>query len=345
MKSLFTGVAALALAGTAQAATTVADLAKPPADAEQITIMSTAGRHGVSYRWTTPDGVRHARESMDLRGQVFETGQRHQAGRPTGWSARVHRARRSRPRAIRPRPSRSMAGAGLEEPGGRRLGARDVRPAEYVAFGGPMEPERGDRRGALARSGPVPRPAARRPGALPKVLRRWTSGRATNRRTISLYVVTGLFNTPGPGLGGRQGPVLRRWTRGSPGSAPATRPTSRGIDKAQDDGHGRPLAGARAPARQGAGRADRLRPRARLRGRRPLRRGSHGGRGRRQDRRRRALRERPGAGRRPGDRRLGQDAGARPVGLAPALRRRLPAGRSCSRSGSPRSAIRATTTH
>ena len=64
---------ALMLAGTAMAQTPVADLAKPPPDAQQFTILSTAGRHGQSMRWTAPDGARMGRESLLLRGQVFET--------------------------------------------------------------------------------------------------------------------------------------------------------------------------------------------------------------------------------------------------------------------------------
>src|SRR5258708_25239751 len=48
------------------------DLAKPPADAQNLTIMSSAGVHGHSARWTTPDGQHMGRESLNLRGQVFE---------------------------------------------------------------------------------------------------------------------------------------------------------------------------------------------------------------------------------------------------------------------------------
>jgi imidazolonepropionase-like amidohydrolase len=49
-----------------------AQLAKPPADARHFVIQSTGGRHGESWIWTTPDGARMGRESMNLRGQVFE---------------------------------------------------------------------------------------------------------------------------------------------------------------------------------------------------------------------------------------------------------------------------------
>jgi imidazolonepropionase-like amidohydrolase len=55
------------------AQTPVADLAKPPADAEHLVISSTGGKHGDSWIWRAPDGTWLGRESMNLRGQVFET--------------------------------------------------------------------------------------------------------------------------------------------------------------------------------------------------------------------------------------------------------------------------------
>jgi imidazolonepropionase-like amidohydrolase len=50
----------------------VSGLAVPPASAQRFTIMSAAGKHGTSERWVTPDGTRMGRESMNLRGQIFE---------------------------------------------------------------------------------------------------------------------------------------------------------------------------------------------------------------------------------------------------------------------------------
>lgn len=50
----------------------VAELAKPPADARHYVIQSTGGKHGDSWIWVTADGTRMGRESMNLRGQVFE---------------------------------------------------------------------------------------------------------------------------------------------------------------------------------------------------------------------------------------------------------------------------------
>src|SRR5438477_4189014 len=60
-------------AAAAPAQTPVGDLAKPPVDAEHLIISSTGGKHGDSWIWQTPGGARMGRESMNLRGQVFET--------------------------------------------------------------------------------------------------------------------------------------------------------------------------------------------------------------------------------------------------------------------------------
>ncbi|MGI4881067.1 MAG: hypothetical protein ACRYG4_26705, partial [Janthinobacterium lividum] len=70
---------ALLLATTAAAQVPAADLAKPPAGATHYVIESTGGRHGDSWTWTT-DGMRMGRESMNLRGQVWETDYSGKAG-------------------------------------------------------------------------------------------------------------------------------------------------------------------------------------------------------------------------------------------------------------------------
>ena len=66
------------------------DLAKPPANARHFVIQSTGGKHGDSWSWVTADGTRMGRESMNLRGQVFELDSSGKAGR------RRHARRRSR---------------------------------------------------------------------------------------------------------------------------------------------------------------------------------------------------------------------------------------------------------
>ncbi len=66
------GAMLIALSSLSLAQTPTADLAKPPADAKHYIIQSTAGKHGDSWRWSTADGSRMSRESLNLRGQVFE---------------------------------------------------------------------------------------------------------------------------------------------------------------------------------------------------------------------------------------------------------------------------------
>ncbi len=45
----------------------------PPADAAHYLVVSTAGKHGDEYMWTMPDGRLAFRESILLRGLIFET--------------------------------------------------------------------------------------------------------------------------------------------------------------------------------------------------------------------------------------------------------------------------------
>ena len=76
----------LVLAGLTMAVTSAlaqvpaSELAKPPAEARHFVIQSTGGKHGDSWTWVAPDGARMGRESMNLRGQVFELDSTARAG-------------------------------------------------------------------------------------------------------------------------------------------------------------------------------------------------------------------------------------------------------------------------
>jgi len=59
----------------------VDQLAKPPANAEAFTILSTSGTNGKAFLWTAEDGSRMSRDSVLLRGQVWELDQRVVLGR------------------------------------------------------------------------------------------------------------------------------------------------------------------------------------------------------------------------------------------------------------------------
>jgi hypothetical protein len=65
---------------TALAQVPQADLLKPPANARHFVIQSTGGKHGDSWSWVAADGTRMGRESMNLRGQVFELDSSGKAG-------------------------------------------------------------------------------------------------------------------------------------------------------------------------------------------------------------------------------------------------------------------------
>jgi hypothetical protein len=56
------------------------ELAKPPANARHLVIQSTGGKHGDSWSCLAADGARMGRESLNLRGQVFELDSRGSSG-------------------------------------------------------------------------------------------------------------------------------------------------------------------------------------------------------------------------------------------------------------------------
>ena len=79
-RSVILGVVFIAMSRVAWAQVPTAELAKPPATATHYIIQSTGGKHGDSWRWSAEDGSRMGRESMNLRGQVFELDSRGKAG-------------------------------------------------------------------------------------------------------------------------------------------------------------------------------------------------------------------------------------------------------------------------
>ena len=72
IRTLLLASSLLALPPIVVAQVPAEQLAKPPANAAHYVIQSNAGKHGESWLWSTPDGTRMGRESMVLRGQVFE---------------------------------------------------------------------------------------------------------------------------------------------------------------------------------------------------------------------------------------------------------------------------------
>lgn len=129
------GVLMACLAAAAE--TPVGDLAVPPPDARHFTIVSSAGKHGESARWTTADGRTMGRESMVLRGQVFELDNTVHFG-PDGMPDAVE---------VRGFTPNGDAGEHFSVTGGQAVwkspvdagSAAYTAPAAYSAFGGPLD--------------------------------------------------------------------------------------------------------------------------------------------------------------------------------------------------------------
>ena len=114
-----------------------AELAKPPANARHYVIQSTAGKHGDSWIWVTADGTRMGRESLNLRGQVFEIDSSGKAG-TDGMAAAV---------AIRGVTPQGDAGETFAITSGKASWKSPVdagsaaysAPAFYSSLGGPID--------------------------------------------------------------------------------------------------------------------------------------------------------------------------------------------------------------
>jgi imidazolonepropionase-like amidohydrolase len=122
---------------TAAAQTPTDQLAKPPATATHYVIQSTGSKHGDSYIWLTADGTRMGRESLNLRGQVFELDSSGKAG-PDGMPGSI---------TIRGVTPSGDAAESFTVAGGKAswkspvdMGSADYKsPAFYSAQGGPIE--------------------------------------------------------------------------------------------------------------------------------------------------------------------------------------------------------------
>lgn len=186
-------VHAVAAVGAGQ--TSVPNLAKPPASALHFTILSTAGKHGESTRWTAADGVLMGRESFVLRGQVFETDSASHVGND-GLLDRVD---------IRGFTPNGDAAESFVIAGGRATwkspvdggSAAYTAPALYVAFGGPIDlaADLAERLIAAPDKSLALLPAGR---AHAELLGTAIVGAAAERRTVKVYAIMGLSNTPLP---------------------------------------------------------------------------------------------------------------------------------------------------
>jgi imidazolonepropionase-like amidohydrolase len=175
--------------------TPVQELAKPPAAAQHFTVLSTAGKHGESTRWVSAEGVRMGRESILLRGQVFELDS----------AARIGKDGMLESVTVRGFTPNGDAAESFSVSSGKAAWKSPVdassapygAAAEYVAFGGPIDLTADLIEALLAAPG---QSLALLPGghARAELLATASVGEGTQERTVTAYAITGLSNTPLP---------------------------------------------------------------------------------------------------------------------------------------------------
>jgi imidazolonepropionase-like amidohydrolase len=175
----------------------VSDLAKPPADARHYVIQSIGGKHGDSWSWVTADGTRMGRESLNLRGQVWEV----------DYSGRAGSDRMSSAVEIRGRDPRGDAAETYSIVNGTAHWKSPVdggsaayhAPAFYVPYGGPIDATAWFVEQLIASPDHT---MALLPGGqahAAKLLSLDLQGRTEgDKRTVDLWVVTGINNSPTP---------------------------------------------------------------------------------------------------------------------------------------------------
>jgi imidazolonepropionase-like amidohydrolase len=180
-----------AVAALAQVPT--AELAKPPADARHFVIQSTGGKHGDSWIWVTADGSRMGRESMNLRGQVFELDSSGKAGADGMPSTLTIRGVTPQGDAAE---TFTISGATAAWKSPIDAGSASyAAPAFYVSQGGPIDATAWFLEALLARPDKT---LDLLPGGKARAARLTdlAVGTGTARQTITLWTVTGISTSP-----------------------------------------------------------------------------------------------------------------------------------------------------
>ncbi len=189
------GLALMLASTTALAQVPAAELSKPPADARHYIIESTGGKHGDSWAWTTADGARMSRESMNLRGQVWETDARGVAG-PDGMPSSL---------VIRGVTPQGDAGESYAVSGNRATWKSQIdagsaaysTPAFYAAQGGPIDINAWFLERLLATPGKT---MALLPGGTARAEKLTTAeiGEGPTKQTVTAWILIGVSNSPIP---------------------------------------------------------------------------------------------------------------------------------------------------
>lgn len=179
----------------AQAQVAASVLAKPPASARHFVIRSTGGKHGDSWSWILPDGSRAGRERMNLRGMVWDMDYR---GTPTATGIPATISIRGVTPSGDASETLAIAGDTAKWKSPIDTGsASNASGAFYVTVGGPVDTwawfiERllasPDKSMKLLPSGE----------ARASKLTTLEVGSGANRRTVTLWGVTGVTTSPMP---------------------------------------------------------------------------------------------------------------------------------------------------
>jgi imidazolonepropionase-like amidohydrolase len=195
MRITLTLLATVFITAAAAAQTPVTDLAKPPATAEHFIISSTGGKHGDSWIWRAPDGTLMGRESINLRGQVFEldsVGTSGTDGMPKSITVRGFNPTGDAAEKFTIADGQAKWKSPIDAGG-----AAYSSPAFYVAFGGPMQLTASFVE-SLLRS--PDKSLALLPGgkARAEKLASLEVGDGAKKKTLTVWALSGLGNSPLP---------------------------------------------------------------------------------------------------------------------------------------------------
>ena len=194
-RKLFLNCCIVLASSVAWAQVPTAELAKPPASARHFLIQSTAGKHGDSWTWVNADGTRMGRESLNLRGQVFELDS---SGKP-GKDGMVERLEI---RGVTPQGDAAETFAitggkatwkSVVDAGSTAYGA----PTFYSSFGGPIDTTAWLVEALLASPDKT---LSLLPGgrARAEKLTTLTVGEGANQKEVTAWAVIGVSNSPIP---------------------------------------------------------------------------------------------------------------------------------------------------
>jgi len=178
-----------------QAQIPVDQLAKPPAGAQTFSIVSTAGTHGKAAIWVESDGRRMSRESLLLRGQVWESDESVKLG-DDGMPATLE-IRGSSPQGDVAETFAIADGtATWKSP--VDSGSHPYHAAFYVAQGGPLSTGTQLLIETLLKSPDKSMPLLPGGRARAERLTEFVVGSGSSSQTVTDWAVTGLSPSPSP---------------------------------------------------------------------------------------------------------------------------------------------------